>query len=680
MSSGGGSRERRRARRAAQRSALSVTVTHSTIGPVEVVNPSEPHLTLVDAPVAQHPALAAVAAAVDFAAGTVCADCGHTFAQHTAGGACAMDGCDCMSFADPVAASAAFQNGMPCGCGHTFSDHLGADGPCTYQDGRGQCSCKAFAEAAADAAASIEHAGFTLDEEALLYAARRAVAEERLTLTLDEFVLVAADAPSVPPEHQPGEATPPRTPGPAIVEPAQPIRGAQLAWTATLVPEGVLTDDGRAFAPGSVTWRDLPLTLMAMIETSEEGHTGAEVSGRIDRIWREANLIRAAGVFDEGDYGLNIARLVGEGTLRGVSVDIAPLEREVGPRDDYFDPDGNWIPERAAAEAEKGILDVLFGDPQDMVYVVTKGIIGAATVCPFPAFAGASIALEASLVAAASPEIWTVTQQAGFVVTETPRVGEATGVPRDGIEAPADGTEVTLDAVTASAAGLAPVAPPADWFTAPEFDELTPLTVDDDGWVSGHAWAWDTCHTGIPDACTTAPHSHADYAYFHLGEIECDDGSRVACGKITLDTGHADRSLGRVQAAAHYDHTGTVVAHVVCGEDEHGGWVTGALHSECDADKARLLRGAVLSGDWRNVNGNLELVALLAVNVPGFPVPRVKALVAAGEDGAEVMTLVAAGVHAGVTDEQRLAKVAALAAMSAPRFAELAARARAAGA
>jgi hypothetical protein len=33
-----------------------------------------------------------------------------------------------------------------------------------------------------------------------------------------------------------------------------------------------------------------------------------------------------------------------------------------------------------------------------------------------------------------------------------------------------------------------------------------------------------------------------------------------------------------------------------------------------------------VSGDWRRIGGNLELVAVLAVNVPGFPKIRVREL------------------------------------------------------
>ena len=46
---------------------------------------------------------------------------------------------------------------------------------------------------------------------------------------------------------------------------------------------------------------------------------------------------------------------------------------------------------------------------------------------------------------------------------------------------------------------------------------------------------------------------------------------------------------------------------------------TGAVSID---DDLRVLRALTPSGDWRGVNGNLELVSILAVNTPGFPVAR----------------------------------------------------------
>ena len=90
------------------------------------------------------------------------------------------------------------------------------------------------------------------------------------------------------------------------------------------------------------------------------------------------------------------------------------------------------------------------------------------------------------------------------------------------------------------------------------------------------------------------------------------------------------------------------VADVTVGEDEHGIWVAGALRPGTSPEVIRELRGAVLSGDWRDYEGNLELIGLLAVNVPGFPIPKVAARVAGGR----TLALVAAG-----SDPQRWAEM-----------------------
>jgi hypothetical protein len=116
-------------------------------------------------------------------------------------------------------------------------------------------------------------------------------------------------------------------------------------------------------------------------------------------------------------------------------------------------------------------------------------------------------------------------------------------------------------------------------------------------------------------------------------------------------------------AIAHYEHTGHAVADVVAGEDEFGVWISGSLRPSVSESDVRELRGASLSGDWRSIGGSLELVAALAVNVPGFPVPRVQAgLAASGVQTA----LVAAGIESrdcgcGQSDvDHRLARLEAL--------------------
>lgn len=184
-----------------------------------------------------------------------------------------------------------------------------------------------------------------------------------------------------------------------------------------------------------------------------------------------------------------------------------------------------------------------------------------------------------------------------------------------------------------------PVHPPRAWFENPKLHAPTPFTVTDDGRVFGHLASWNSCHTGIGNRCVTAPHSATDYSLFKVGETKCSDGSCIPIGKITLGTGHADPSLGYVPAAEHYDNSGSVVAVVNAGEDRYGIWVAGSLVPGLDDVRVAELRRSPLSGDWRKYNGNLELVAALAVNSPGFPVLRASLN---SEEDLEV--LVAAGI------------------------------------
>jgi hypothetical protein len=195
----------------------------------------------------------------------------------------------------------------------------------------------------------------------------------------------------------------------------------------------------------------------------------------------------------------------------------------------------------------------------------------------------------------------------------------------DGESQGAEDNSQADDAMTAAADGVAPVRPPMEWFQDPRLDGPTPIAVTADGRVMGHLAAWGTCHAGIGNQCVMAPRTATGYKYFRNGTVITADGSQVRVGKITAGTGHADTRLGWVPASDHYDNTGKQVAVVASGEDRWGIWVAGSLVPEADDTDAAMLRRSPLSGDWRRINGNLELVAALAVNTPGFPIVSLNA-------------------------------------------------------
>ena len=375
-----------------------------------------------------------------------------------------------------------------------------------------------------------------------------------------------------------------------------------------VVPEEVETGDGRIFSKDSISMRDLPLPLLWQIKTAE-GHQGSVVVGLITHMERiDGGIGNARGVFDSGDYGREAERLVRGGFIRGVSADLDRFEADEEPEEA-----GN----KSKSKMKSGKIKI------------TKARVMAVTMVPKPAFQECSI------------ELTKQKQESGMIPD-----GEYADLP----------SEEETSALIACAAVVAavPVVPPRDWFNNPDLGGPTPLTVTDDGRVFGHIAAWDVNHIGLAYG-TKPPRSRSKYAYFHTGVVRTEDGSDMPVGQLTLAGGHAPLQADASAAAKHYDDTASAFADVHAGEDRFGIWVSGALRPSVSPEQVRAIRAAAPSGDWRPINGSLELVAVCQVNVPGFPIARAR--VASGS----VMALVAAGAQV-------------LARMKADPVAELAAR------
>lgn len=446
---------------------------------------------------------------------------------------------------------------------------------------------------------------------------------------------------------------------------------AGTPWEGILVVEGIETGDGRMFAEGSLTWDQPPLALR-WTPTDIGEHGGAVTSGRIDNIWRDPqnpSTIRGAGVFDDqGVNGAEALRLVRGQFMKGVSVDVDTI-KDADVELVYPDSGGD------GEQSDEDILMELFSAPELMIF--HAGRIRAATQVDIPAFTEAQIWLtDGSMpLATSSPapsgqgysaETYVAHNCGDNVNITACAVGInallsdarlsldmaqrraaydhlSTHLQAAGLTAQPFEPESFSDEVTALIAGLVPTdaeAPPLDWFTDPQLAELTPLTVTADGRIYGHGAEWGSCHTGFNDVCVTPPHEDT-HAYFRQGEVLTREGERVAVGQITLGTGHAPTfGIDPRKAVEHYDNTGTVVADIITGNDEHGIWVSGALRPGLASGRVRELRASKLSGDWRRIGGSLRLVAFLAVNVPGFAVPRLKTGV---KDGRQ-LSLVASGI------------------------------------
>jgi len=405
-----------------------------------------------------------------------------------------------------------------------------------------------------------------------------------------------------------------------------------------MVIEGVDTGDGRFITPGCLTWRDLPFPVMAITKTTM-GHDEAELVGRIDTIervdlagLRDAKTgepfaagvtgLRGVGVFTNTDEANRVAALIHDKFLSGVSVDIGDVRSTI----EFLDDNGAPLPEMEDDGGDGDLLLMLDGEIRE---TLTEGRVMGVTICPFPAFEGAYIQLDDG----------TTTPQTRADAPEAAKELEATVASIVNVDefGARDCPSCVDGAGLVASAG--PTAPPASWFTNPELDGPTPLTITDDGRVFGHLATWGVCHTGVSGRCVTAPHSKTNYGYFRTGAVMTADGSLVSTGPITLGGGHADLPLSAHAAIAHYDEAGTGVTDVAAGDDRYGIWVAGAMRPDVSPEQVRRLRASALSGDWRAVGGNLELVAALAVNAPGFPI--VRAQVASGVP----VSLVAAGAR-----------------------------------
>ena len=183
----------------------------------------------------------------------------------------------------------------------------------------------------------------------------------------------------------------------------------------------------------------------------------------------------------------------------------------------------------------------------------------------------------------------------------------------------------------------------ADYFERRELANPRVGVIVDGDHVYGYIAQWNVCHVGQPEGpgtCTLAPHSPSNYAQFRTGTVMTTRGP-VSVGQITMNTGHARGDLSARSTVAHYDNTGAAVADIVCGEDRFGIWFAGRIRPNVsEEDRFALAASGRLSGDWRVIGGAYELVAALAVNVPGFPIPEVS--LAASASGP--LSLVAAGV------------------------------------
>ena len=428
--------------------------------------------------------------------------------------------------------------------------------------------------------------------------------------------------------------------------------------------ENTQTGDGRVFAPMAVEWADLPLPL-AWMRDGDQHINLSEVApqiGVITAISREGDAIPASGEIDDANPD-------GAEVIRRLEANMAPLGNRFPVS---VDPD-NWEVEIVASEGEEEMvltaaagrgpltagnlretvragLAAAAGDPDpgdgggDGVVLFTDTVdaiierytrvrLRGATLCSVAAFDGAWIELEAADAEPAEP-------------------------------APADPEPVAASAVDLTA-------PPRAWFFEPEPEEgdsrlveqvdgswAVPLTITDDGHVFGHIARREQSHRGYVGRHVPPPTSRTGYREFHVGAVRTAEGEQVAAGAMVVGCDHAPPTMALLDARDHYAHSGMGWCDGRITDGRFGPWFSGALRPGLSDADLRVIRALAPSGDWRPAGDNLELCAVLSVNVPGFPIAReslaasalsapatapAAARVGLAEDGS-VLSLVAAGM------------------------------------
>lgn len=489
--------------------------------------------------------------------------------------------------------------------------------------------------------------------------------ETMVAATIGETVTVSATEPASQEDPELGDLPP-------------------LMWHGVITLENTYTGDRRFFRSDAIRTQALPLPIRFQRE-DWGGHTGAVVVANAEAVRRYGNEIRAWGTFADGTLTPEVEEVVGlmaTRMIRGISIDgddvlDSQFELELDAEANAYEMYDSMRLRGAtmcAIPAFDGAETVLGPPPPEWLLegepVLVQQNQPEGGTRPLSEISDDE--LEAMLAASRVPEnlaeYWTVGEGAAKIrwgtsgdfnrcreqLAQYVTPGQLSGMCANlhhralgvwpGREAASLETPYLLASVNTEELTTAELE--ALWkFTREQFDprelgELTPVTIDGEGNIFGHIAGWQTCHQAFSDMCVTPPHSQNGYALFHTGAVRLDDGTDLPVGKLTIGAGHANpNGLGVRGATAHYDNSATAVAMVRATEDRYGIQVSGKIIPGTPVEKIEELRRSPISGDWRAYRGNLELVAALGVNSPGFPIPRT---LVASLEGHQV-ALVAAG-------------------------------------
>lgn len=421
----------------------------------------------------------------------------------------------------------------------------------------------------------------------------------------------------------------------------------------------VIQKDGFAGIPEGTTAK-----LYALDEQGMGGHYGARICGGFTscELWDAANddgswNVRAEAEIMPDDFGIRVANLIDRGLLTGMSIDLAD-DYAVQYVEEYDSDTGEW----------------------NYKVVFTESACAGGTLCEKPAFPEASIRLAEPL-----PDEYKLSVKAEKVSCDgcdDDHPCTECDANMAAVKAKADAIEAELQAIVASAATVTQFVrvkeerytPPEiltyadELFENPRLRQLTPYHYDSaTGRIKGHLAGWRSPHGALPNF-VCPPKSASGYRYFANQQVHLKSGGKAWVGRLVCNTVHAKiRGINAETAMAHYTTTGSVFGLVAVGEDEHGIWISGAA-VKMDPEMLALALACPPSGDWRHWPGlvDRELIAGLAVPVPGFNTPQVEFAADGPDTGLIVSNVpVSANVNdTGALDPKLVANIEKIAAFA----------------
>lgn len=329
---------------------------------------------------------------------------------------------------------------------------------------------------------------------------------------------------------------------------------------------GIPTSDGRMLASDiDLVFRDTPMPLQ-WCETMEGGHYRSVTVGVVEALRFKNGEVRADGYMLNNEHAVKATDLLSHG-VNNPSVDLA-------------DAEAVWTD-----EAGVPITEETYEDGMEMLLTVLKAEMTACTIVAIPAFGETRLRLNEQ--------------------RET----------RD--KALVAGLVASMDA-----AFKPPVYDP-QMFADPKLTQNTRLTISEDGHVFGHIATWKDKHRSVGLGDIKPPRSETNYDHFHSSPpVHLADGTTLPVGRLTVGIGHAPtRGVSVAAAQGHYDNVEACWALGRIYEDRHGIVFSGVVAPWASPEKVQMGLASPLSGDWRPIGprqGNLELVAVLSVNTPGF--------------------------------------------------------------